>query len=235
MNDEVKEDELIKSNRKFFNYLISLRNRDLRKEIENCNWNAILQLIRYFEYEITNLQQENERLKEERENLTHIVANKIIKDYDIDTPLKNQLNEERIKYIGLGAVCNDYKSRIDKAIEYINQHMISKNVWFKELRKGIILYEDGVEELLNILNGGDEYMTSFKDLENIADDLRIQYNQLLELCMYALIRDTKIYNHELDDVNKLKLMNTIRNNLNNDTYTLRNKLIKVWENSGDEE
>ena len=78
-------------------------------------------------------------------------------------------------------------------------------------------------------------MTSFKDLENIADDLRIQYNQLLELCMYALIRDTKIYNHELDDVNKLKLMNTIRNNLNNDTYTLRNKLIKVWENGGDEE
>lgn len=59
-------------------------------------------------------------------------------------------------------------------------------------------------------------MTSFKDLENIADDLRIQYN------------------HELDDVNKLKLMNTIRNNLNNDTYTLRNKLIKVWENGGDE-
>ena len=30
-------------------------------------------------------------------------------------------------------------------------------------------------------------------------------------------------------------MNTIRNNLNNDTYTLRNKLIKVWENSGDED
>ena len=66
MNKEIKEDELIKSNRKFFNYLISLRNRDLRKEIENCNWNAILQLIRYCEYEITNLQKENEEIKDQK-------------------------------------------------------------------------------------------------------------------------------------------------------------------------
>lgn len=72
-------------------------------------------------------------------------------------------------------------------------------------------------------------MTSFKDLENTVNELRIQYNQLLELCMYALIRDTKIYNHELDDVTKLKFMNIIRTNLDADTYTLRKHLIKVWE------
>ena len=65
---------------------------------------------------ITNLQEENE-------NLTHIVANKIIEDYDIDTPLKNQLNEERIKYINLSFVCNDYKTKIDKAIEYFKYQL----------------------------------------------------------------------------------------------------------------
>lgn len=72
-------------------------------------------------------------------------------------------------------------------------------------------------------------MTSFKDLENTVDELRIQYNQLLELCMYALIRDTKIYNHELDDATKLKFMNIIRTNLDIDTHTLRKHLIEVWE------
>ena len=35
--------------------------------------------------------------------------------------------------------------------------------------------------------------------------------------------------YELDDVTKLKLMATIKNNLNNDTYTLRKKLIDVWK------
>jgi len=72
-------------------------------------------------------------------------------------------------------------------------------------------------------------MISFKDLENTVDELRMQYNQLLELCMYALIRDTKIYNHELDDVTKLKFMNIIRTNLDVDTHTLRKHLIEVWE------
>lgn len=72
-------------------------------------------------------------------------------------------------------------------------------------------------------------MTSFKDLENTVEELRIQYNQLLELCMYALIRDTKIYNHELDDVTKLKFMNIIRTNLDADTHTLRKHLIEVWK------
>ena len=36
-------------------------------------------------------------------------------------------------------------------------------------------------------------------LAEVEDLIQIK-NRLLELCMYALIRDTKIYNHELDDV-----------------------------------
>ena len=59
-------------------------------------------------------------------------------------------------------------------------------------------------------------------------------NRLLELCMYALIRDTKIYNHELGDVHKCKFMAAILTNLNDDTFTLRKKLLKTWENIKDE-
>ena len=73
------------------------------------------------------------------------------------------------------------------------------------------------------------YDASFSELERMVNELRKQDNRLLELCMFALIRDTKIYNGELDDVTKLKLMKTIKDNLNSDTYTLRLKLIDVYE------
>lgn len=72
-------------------------------------------------------------------------------------------------------------------------------------------------------------MESFRNLEYTMDCLRKQYNRLLELCMYSLIRDTEIYKHELDDVTKLSFMEIIRKNMDDDTYTLRDKLIKAWK------
>ena len=53
-------------------------------------------------------------------------------------------------------------------------------------------------------------------------------NRLLELCIYALIRDTKIYNHELDTLTKLEFMDIIMKNLNDDTGTLKDKLLYQW-------
>lgn len=53
-------------------------------------------------------------------------------------------------------------------------------------------------------------------------------NRLLELCVYALIRDTEIYNHELDTLTKLEFMNIIMKNLNDDTGTLKDKLLYQW-------
>lgn len=67
-----------------------------------------------------------------------------------------------------------------------------------------------------------------KALEAVEELISVN-NRLLELCMYALIRDTKMYNHELCHLIKLKFMNIILHNLNDDTYTLRNKLIEAWE------
>ena len=70
-------------------------------------------------------------------------------------------------------------------------------------------------------------------LEEVEDLINIK-NRLLELCMYALIRDSKIYNHELDDVCKCKFMAVILTNLNDDTFTLRKKLLESWENIDEE-
>lgn len=77
-------------------------------------------------------------------------------------------------------------------------------------------------------------MVSFNDLEYTVEELKKQYNRLLELCMYVLISSTKIYNHELDTIHQLKFMSIIRENLNDDTSTLRKKIINYWENGGDE-
>lgn len=54
-------------------------------------------------------------------------------------------------------------------------------------------------------------------------------NRLLEICVYALIRDTEIYNHELDTLTKLSFMDIIMKNLNDDTETLKNKLLQKWK------
>lgn len=54
-------------------------------------------------------------------------------------------------------------------------------------------------------------------------------NRLLEICVYALIRDTEIYNHELDTLTKLNFMDIIMKNLNDDTETLKNKLLQKWK------
>ena len=54
-------------------------------------------------------------------------------------------------------------------------------------------------------------------------------NRLLEICIYALIRDTPIYKHELDTLTKLKFMDIIMKNLNDDTGTLKEKLLYQWE------
>ena len=53
-------------------------------------------------------------------------------------------------------------------------------------------------------------------------------NRLLEICIYALIRDTPIYKHELDTLTKLKFMDIIMKNLNDDTGTLKDKLLYQW-------
>lgn len=56
--------------------------------------------------------------------------------------------------------------------------------------------------------------------------------RLLEICIYALISNTKLYNHQLDTLTKLEFMDIILKNLNDDTRTLRDKLLLKWEGQG---
>ena len=66
-----------------------------------------------------------------------------------------------------------------------------------------------------------------KALEEV-EKLIVLNNRLLEICIYALIRETPIYKHELDTLTKLKFMDIIMKNLNDDTGTLKDKLLYQW-------
>ncbi len=66
----------------------------------------------------------NTELLEENEELSRIVANKVISNYDIDTPLKKQLNEERLKIIVLKDLINEYQNQQKEFIELLEKEIV---------------------------------------------------------------------------------------------------------------
>ena len=71
--------------------------------IDNNSPRRILDIVK-------NLQQENKEL-------SRIVANKVISDYDIDTPLKTELGEARLKIVSLEDVLHEYKKEKEDLIK----------------------------------------------------------------------------------------------------------------------
>lgn len=80
---------------------------------------------------ITNLQEENKRLKEE-----------------------NKMTDEQIEKTLEFVSEHIYKSRIDKAIEYINNHCLCE--YKPDVDLGYDNYENIDNDLLNILQGSDK-------------------------------------------------------------------------------
>lgn len=76
-----------------------------------------------FRKRMEDLQQENQRLKEQKENLQNIVCNKIMTDYDIETPLKDELSKQILK----NTVLEESKN--------ITEHILDElEKWLKEIR-----------------------------------------------------------------------------------------------------
>ena len=68
-----------------------------------------------------------------------------------------------------------------------------------------------------------------KALYNYITNLQKENKRLYELCMYALISSTKIYNHELAIITKQAFIQIIKENLQEDTFAIRDKIKKYWE------
>lgn len=59
-------------------------------------------------------------------------------------------------------------------------------------------------------------------------ELGSENERLLELCMFALL-PKRIYEHELADKTKEAFKNIIKQNINEDTYTIRNEIVRYWD------
>lgn len=73
--------------------------------IDNNSPRRILDIVK-------NLQQENKEL-------SRIVANKVISDYDIDTPLKKELSDANLKIVSLEDVLHEYKKEKEDLIKWL--------------------------------------------------------------------------------------------------------------------
>ena len=62
------------------------------------------------------------KLREENKELSRIVASKVISDYDIDTPLKKELGEARLKIVSLEDAIHCYKQEKEDLIKWLETY-----------------------------------------------------------------------------------------------------------------
>ena len=62
------------------------------------------------------------QLQEENKELSRIVASKVISDYDIDTPLKKELGEARLKIVSLEDALHCYKQEKEDLIKWLETY-----------------------------------------------------------------------------------------------------------------
>lgn len=96
-------------------------------------------------------------------------------------------------------------------IEELEKHCQEQ---IEKLPKTSKMYEEHLLTL-SIINASKQYLN-----EN---------ERLLELCMFALL-PKKIYNHELSIKTKEDFKKIIKNNLKEDTWTIREEIVKCWNN-----
>jgi len=122
---------------------------------------------------LKDLEQENEKLKREVAKLhiiqeeygSHIENTHIIDDYQKTYFMSNKylIELKNGKFVDINVLNDeyeDYKSRCDKAIEYIENidNLVCINVdnYMTEKEGRIFIDEEGQEDLLNILQGSDK-------------------------------------------------------------------------------
>lgn len=81
---------------KRFKYFIPKKNKDLRKVLEDSNWNFQLQLIRDLQQEVEDLTKENELLIDDRKTLFDENSNKEYVIISYQNKL-NRLKDELVK------------------------------------------------------------------------------------------------------------------------------------------
>lgn len=123
MNEEILYNELYERTKEFgrtqFVRLLLDKEREIKelKEKLESSEKAIKELLR------------------ENKELSHIVANKVISDYDIDTPLKKELIDARLKIISLEDALHCYKQEKEDLIKWLKNAIRLCNKTIDDLSK----------------------------------------------------------------------------------------------------
>ena len=153
MNDEIKE--ILHLLKRCDNTYLKIENSNGEKEYEYHQVND-LRLDGYhsqllLDY-ITNLQEENERLKTKL-NCKEYFSATMPEDTEFVILTKENYDRQE-KDIQLELI--DYKSRCEKATELIEKSRVKATSFFKQFDGDLLKPKREVDKLLNLLNGGDE-------------------------------------------------------------------------------
>lgn len=85
--------------------------------IENGTIEMSNEYYNLIEERMARLTNKNQELEKENKELSCIVANKVISDYDIDTPLKKELSDARLKIVSLEDALHEYKKEKEDLIK----------------------------------------------------------------------------------------------------------------------
>ena len=140
--------ELINEEIELYNEVVRLQKENEMLKLENKNNYETNQDIIY-------------EMQEENKELAHLVANKVMLDYDYDSVLKKELNEERRRNI----VLNESKSMTEKVLNEFEKwlKMASENIDFPK-------DDDDNVEYSKAQNVG--YCFALKDCEEKLQELK---------------------------------------------------------------
>lgn len=97
------------------------------------------------------LKVENAKLKQEKENLTTIVANKIIEDFDIETPLKDELNNARLEIISLEEALLLERQEKQELVKWLEEEINTLDTIYENLTDAGAVKRQPLKEILERL------------------------------------------------------------------------------------
>lgn len=90
--------------------------------IENGTIEMSNEYYNLIEERMARLTNKNQELEKENKELSHIIANKVISDYNIDIPLKKELGDANLKIVSLEDAIHCYKQEKEDLIKWLETY-----------------------------------------------------------------------------------------------------------------
>lgn len=114
--------------------------------IENGTIEMSNEYYNLIEERMARLTNKNQELEKENKELSHIIANKVISDYNIDIPLKKELGDANLKIVSLEDAIHCYKQEKEDLIKWLEDKIkesekvidiLNKPLYAEEIKKEV--------------------------------------------------------------------------------------------------